>query len=90
MSFGAGPDQKGDCSHCDCNSENIWKFTIARMEGKTTSEVVRELLEEYISSRNISAYVDGLWERIGAQLETRGIIADRIPETIQEVRRSEA
>jgi predicted DNA-binding protein len=63
---------------------------VARTEGKTTSEVVRELLEEYISSRDIAAYVDGLWERIGAQLETQGITADRIPETIQEVRRSKA
>ena len=62
----------------------------ARMEGKTTSEVVRELLEEYISSRDIAAYVDSLWKRIGAQLETQGITADRIPETIQEVRRSKA
>jgi predicted DNA-binding protein len=63
---------------------------VARTEGKTTSEVVRELLEEYISSRDIAAYVDSLWERIGAQLETQGITADRIPETIQEVRRSKA
>ena len=62
----------------------------ARTEGKTTSEVVRELLEEYISSRDIAAYVDGLWERIGARLETQGITADRISETIQEVRRSKA
>jgi hypothetical protein len=90
VSLGAGPDQKEDCSHCDYNKENIWKNVFARTEGKTTSEVVRELLEEYISSRNIAAYVDGLWERIGAQLETRGITADRIPETIQEVRRSKA
>ncbi|MCX5825963.1 MAG: CopG family transcriptional regulator, partial [Deltaproteobacteria bacterium] len=62
----------------------------ARAEGKTTSDVVRELLEEYISSRDIAAYVDGLWERIGARLETQGITADRISETIQEVRRSKA
>ena len=62
----------------------------ARAEGKTTSDVVRELLEEYISSRDIAAYVDGLWERIGAQLETQGVTADRISETIQEVRRGKA
>ena len=62
----------------------------ARTEGKTTSEVVRELLEEYVSSRDIAAYVDGLWERIGAQLETQGITANRIPEAIQEVRRGKS
>ena len=62
----------------------------ARAEGKTTSNVVRELLEEYISSRDIAAYVDSLWERIGAQLEAQGIIADRVSETIQEVRQGKA
>ena len=62
----------------------------ARQEGKTTSDVVRELLEDYVSSRDIAAYVDGLWERIGAQLETQGITADRISEAIQEVRRGKA
>jgi predicted DNA-binding protein len=62
----------------------------ARAEGKTTSDVVRELLEEYISSRDIAAYVDGLWERIGAQMETQGVTADLISETIQEVRRGKA
>jgi predicted DNA-binding protein len=62
----------------------------ARAEGKTTSDVVRELLEEYISSRDIAAYVDGLWERIRTQMETQGVTADRISETIQEVRRGRA
>jgi len=59
----------------------------ARAEGKTTSDVVRELLEEYISSRDIAAYVDGLWEKIGMRLVSQGVTADRISETIQEVRR---
>ncbi|MEI8171882.1 MAG: ribbon-helix-helix protein, CopG family [Deltaproteobacteria bacterium] len=58
----------------------------ARAEGKTTSDVVRELLEEYISSRDIAAYVDGLWEKIGMRLVSQGVTADRISETIQEVR----
>ena len=59
----------------------------ARAEGKTTSDVVRELLEEYISSRDIAAYVDNLWERIGGRLSSRGVTAERIPEAIQEIRR---
>jgi predicted transcriptional regulator len=59
----------------------------ARAEGKTTSDVVRELLEEYISSRDIAAYVDGLWEKIGARLVSQGVTADRISEAIGEVRR---
>lgn len=60
----------------------------ARAEGKTTSDVVRELLEEYISSRDIAAYVDGLWEKIGTRLVSQGVTADRISEAIEEVRRS--
>ena len=59
----------------------------ARAEGKTTSDVVRELLEEYISSRDIAAYVDGLWEKIGMRLVSQGVTADRISEAIGEVRR---
>jgi len=59
----------------------------ARAEGKTTSDVVRELLEEYISSRDIAAYVDGLWEKIGTRLVSQGVTADRISEAIGEVRR---
>ena len=59
----------------------------ARAEGKTTSDVVRELLEEYISSRDIAAYVDGLWEKIGMRLVSQGVTADRISEAIEEVRK---
>jgi predicted transcriptional regulator len=62
----------------------------ARAEGKTTSDVVRELLEEYISSRDIAAYVDGLWEKIGTRLVSQGVTADRISEAIQEVRQGKA
>jgi predicted DNA-binding protein len=59
----------------------------ARAEGKTTSDVVRELLEEYISSRDIAAYVDNLWERIKGRLSAQGVTAKRIPGVIQEIRR---
>ncbi|MBU2228010.1 MAG: ribbon-helix-helix domain-containing protein [Proteobacteria bacterium] len=59
----------------------------ARAEGKTTSDVVRELLEEYISSRDIAAYVDRLWERIGGRLSEQGVTAGQIPGAIQEIRR---
>jgi predicted DNA-binding protein len=52
----------------------------ARAEGKTTSDVVRELLEEYISSRDIGAYVDN-------RLSAQGVTAERISGAIQESRR---
>ena len=59
----------------------------ARAEGKTTSDVVRELLEEYVSSRDISSYVDNLWERIEGRLSKQGVTAERIERTIREIRR---
>jgi len=59
----------------------------ARAEGKTTSDVARELLEEYISSRDIAAYVDNLWERIERRLSAQGVTAERIPGAIHEIRR---
>jgi len=62
----------------------------ARSEGKTTSEIVRELLAEYISSRDIGAYVDGLWERIGARLTERGAEVEHIPKIIREARQDKA
>ena len=34
---------------------------LAKAEGKTTSEVVRELLEEYVRERDMGAYIDDLW-----------------------------
>ena len=46
---------------------------LAKTEGKSLSEVVRELLEEYVKNRDIGAYIDDLWGRIGAKLTSRGL-----------------
>ena len=45
----------------------------ARGEGKTASQMVRELIGNYIKERDISAYVDDLWSRIGRKLKSRGV-----------------
>ena len=58
----------------------------AKAEGKTTSEVVRELLEDYVRSRDIGAYIDDLWDRIGKKLKTKRVGPDEIQRIIQEVR----
>jgi len=60
--------------------------TIAKTEGKSISEVVRELLEDYVKDRDIGLYIDDLWERIGAKLESRGFGPKDIKRAIQEVR----
>lgn len=59
----------------------------AKAEGKTTSEVVRELLENYIQSRDASTYIDDLWDRIGTQLTSKGKKHKDISKIIKEVRR---
>jgi hypothetical protein len=45
---------------------------LSRAEGKTTSEVVRELIDTFIDKRDISRHVDGLWDRIGGAMRKRG------------------
>ena len=46
---------------------------LARIEGKTTSGMVRELIEEYIKERDISSYIDDLWNRTGKKLKAKGV-----------------
>jgi|GEM_PF-187517 len=59
---------------------------LARNEGKTTSEIVRELIEERIKERDIGAYIDDLWNRIGKKLKSKGITPAAINKVIKESR----
>lgn len=59
---------------------------IAKTEGKSVSEVVRELLEDYVRDRDMGAYVDDLWDRIGGKLSARGVGRKEIQRVIKEVR----
>jgi hypothetical protein len=58
----------------------------AKAEGKTTSEVVRELLEDYVRSLDIGAYIDDLWDRIGEKLKPKRVGSDEIQRRIKKVR----
>jgi predicted DNA-binding protein len=60
----------------------------ARGEGKTASQMVRELIGNYIKERDISAYVDDLWSRIGRKLESRGVKQKDIGRAIKGARNS--
>ena len=60
---------------------------LARVEGKTTSQMVRELMEDYIKERDIGTYVDDLWSRIGAKLRSKGIRQRDTDKAIKEVRK---
>ncbi len=59
---------------------------LAKAEGKSISEVVRELLEDYVKDRDIGLYIDDLWKRISIKLTSRGFGPKDIKRVIQEVR----
>ena len=58
----------------------------ARSDGKNVSQVVRELMEAYVKDRDIGAYVNDLWVRIGDKLKSKGTGPDDIQRIIDEVR----
>ncbi len=60
--------------------------TLAKAEGKRVSEVVRELLEDYVRDRDIGSYVDNLWSRIGGKMASRGLTVKDVARVIKEVR----
>ena len=60
--------------------------SLAKAEGKSVSEVVRELLEDYVKNRDIGLYIDDLWQRIGNKLTSRKIGPKDINRAIKEVR----
>jgi predicted DNA-binding protein len=59
---------------------------LAKSEGKCVSEIVRDLLEDYVRNRDIGSYVDDLWERIGTKLAFRGTKPEEIQRVVREVR----
>ena len=54
------------------DSEVKSKITkLAYVEGKRASQVVRELIEKSLRERELGAYVDDLWNRVGKKLTSR-------------------
>lgn len=71
------------------NSNTKNKFQkIARMEGKTASEKIREMMEIYIAQKDFAAAVDRVWDKITAEFKKRGITENDIEKAIKEVRAS--
>lgn len=60
---------------------------LSRAEGKTTSKMVRELIRNYVKQRDVGAYIDGLWDRIGAKLKARGARPAEVAKAVDEVRK---
>lgn len=59
----------------------------ARMEGKTTSQIMRELVENYLREHDIGSYIDELWNRIGGSLRSKGVTQRDVPKAVREARR---
>jgi predicted DNA-binding protein len=61
---------------------------VSRMEGKTSSEKLRELVENYIRKADLSQVADDLWLRIGSRAQERQLTEADVEQAIGEVRRS--
>ena len=71
------------------DKESKEKFSkIARMEGKSVSEKIREMVDEYIAENDMSAVVDSLWERISKKIHKSGFREEDIEGVIKKVRES--
>lgn len=60
---------------------------LARTEGKTTSQMVRELINDYIKEHDISSYIDGLWDRVSRKLKSKGATPAAVDNAIRGVRK---
>lgn len=68
--------------------EMQYKLTrLARGEGKSTSQVVRELIGTYVAERDISESIRELWQSISQEFKRKGVKRSDINRAIKEVRR---
>lgn len=63
-------------------------YKLARAEGKPASRMVRELIADYVKDRDIGAYIDNLWDRIGKKLESKGVKRTDIGKAVRSSRRA--
>jgi predicted DNA-binding protein len=61
---------------------------LVRIEGKSASEKVRELIDGYIKKADIGVVVDDLWDRVGTKMRKKGVRERDVGQAIREVRSS--
>jgi predicted DNA-binding protein len=61
---------------------------LARMEGKTASTKVRELVDSYIEANDFSRVVTDTWRTISRRLKEKGVTEGDVERVIREVRSS--
>ncbi len=59
---------------------------LAKADGKNLSELVRELLINYTKERDMSSYIDNLWDRIGQTFSKNNTSETDIEDTVKQVR----
>jgi predicted DNA-binding protein len=59
---------------------------LVRMEGKSASEKIREMIEDYIAETDISHVIDNLWARIGLKIKDKGFKEADIDKMIKDSR----
>jgi hypothetical protein len=65
-------------------------YETTRMEGKTASEKVRELVRDYVVKNDFTSRVDKLWNKVSADFEKSGYTEADIDRVIKEVRAEKA
>ncbi len=71
----------------DSNTKDKFQ-KIVRMEGKTSSEKIREMIKDYIAHRDFAATVDRIWDKMTTEFKKRGITEVDIEKAVREVRAS--
>ena len=59
---------------------------LAKSDGKTTSEIVRNLLSSFVSERDFTSYIENLWNRVGDSFKSQGYTSKDVSSIIKEVR----
>ena len=62
-------------------------YKISRIEGKSASNKMRELIAEYIAENDLSSIVDDLWDRISIKLKAKNISEKDIEKATIDVRK---
>ena len=61
---------------------------VVRMEGKSASEKIREMVTDYLAENDLPTVIDDLWERIGTKLREKGVTEKDVEKAIREARAS--
>ena len=61
---------------------------LVRMEGKSLSEKIREMVDEYVEENDFAAAVDSVWERVSQKIKRKGYAEEDVERVIGEVRAS--